>query len=339
MVSHVGILPSDVIDSLVARLNVPDEQSGLRFLRLPHPRTEGRTENIHIGGTDRSTSKRAVMVHVRGRSGGRSVIYVYDTQCVLMKILDGKLLMMTPVDPAFLLARILKAMMPKEGVVSNFRPADDIFEDAVEKLVRSPPASPNPKDPSTQLSENDLNRFLSLDCARSALKRVCETKEITPEIMVYRYSQEKFVETLKVKVARLAIPALFESSNTLIRGLAKDGLMEDGKEALLESGRMRAACDLVSQYIAPDVYNALLASYDFATLTVYLKGLDDEATAQAASRMDKVEARESTSSSAPANEKKRKGQAKASQGVEKLKKANTKGMSKLSSFFQAKSAS
>ncbi len=121
---------------------------------------------------------------------------------------------------------------------------------------------------------------------------------------------------------------------------------------------MRAACDLVSQYIAPDVYNALLASYEyvterfshsklswhvspcsFATLTVYLKGLDDEATAQAASRMDKVEARESTSSSAPANEKKRKGQAKASQGVEKLKKANTKGMSKLSSFFQAKSAS
>ncbi len=29
-----------------------------------------------------------------------------------MKILDGKLLMMTPVDPAFLLARILKATMP-----------------------------------------------------------------------------------------------------------------------------------------------------------------------------------------------------------------------------------
>ncbi len=69
--------------------------------------------------------------------------------------------------------------------------------------------------------------------------------EITPEIMVYRYSQEKFVETLKVKVARLSIPALFESSNTLIRGLAKDGLMEDGKEALLE-------CECLAAFVYKD---------------------------------------------------------------------------------------
>jgi ribonuclease H2 subunit B len=43
----------------------------------------------------------------------------------------------------------------------------------------------------------------------------------------------KVVEYLRVKVARLATPEVFEVSRTLIRGLAKDGLMEDGKEDLL----------------------------------------------------------------------------------------------------------
>ena len=54
------------------------------------------------------------------------------------------------------------------------------------------------------------------------------------------------VETLKAKAERLNTPALFEQSTTLIRALAKDGLMEDGKEKLLEcmstcSPRVRAA--------------------------------------------------------------------------------------------------
>jgi ribonuclease H2 subunit B len=51
---------------------------------------------------------------------------------------------------------------------------------------------------------------------------------------VFRYAPEKVVKYLKVKVARLDTSALFEQSNTLIRALAKDGLMEDGKDKLLE---------------------------------------------------------------------------------------------------------
>jgi len=58
--------------------------------------------------------------------------------------------------------------------------------------------------------------------------------EITPEIVVYRYSLPKLVEYLRVKVARLATIEMIERSRTLVRGLAKDGLMEDGKEDLLE---------------------------------------------------------------------------------------------------------
>lgn len=61
--------------------------------------------------------------------------------------------------------------------------------------------------------------------------------EITQEITVYRYSAPRLLEYLRAKVARLATAEVFESSRTLIRNLARDGLMEDGKEALLEGER------------------------------------------------------------------------------------------------------
>lgn len=82
----------------------------------------------------------------------------------------------------------------------------------------------------------------------------------------------------------------------------------------------------------------LLNSFSsFAALTTYLKGIADEAAAAAAVKMDKIEARESKTTAAT-NDKKRKSAAKASMGVEKLKKVNTKGMAKMSSFFQPKAA-
>lgn len=56
---------------------------------------------------------------------------------------------------------------------------------------------------------------------------------ITPEITVYRYSPPTLTAYLQRKVARLADSALQEGSKTLTRNLAKDGLMEDGKEELL----------------------------------------------------------------------------------------------------------
>ena len=59
-------------------------------------------------------------------------------------------------------------------------------------------------------------------------------KEITQDITVYRFSVEKVLACLRTKVARLNTPALFETTRTLIRTLAKNGFMEDGKEHLLE---------------------------------------------------------------------------------------------------------
>lgn len=58
--------------------------------------------------------------------------------------------------------------------------------------------------------------------------------EITPKIVVYRFSLPKLVEYLRAKVVRLATTEVIECSRTLVRNLAKDGLMEDGKDELLE---------------------------------------------------------------------------------------------------------
>jgi ribonuclease H2 subunit B len=110
--------------------------------------------------------------------------------------------------------------------------------------------------------------------------------EITADIVVYRLSLQKIVEYLRLKVARLATPEVVEVSRTLTRGLAKDGLMEDGKESLLESkccqymqvqplttlsvGRIRAACDLLAQYLSASTLAALFASYECVFSSLFL---------------------------------------------------------------------
>ena len=53
---------------------------------------------------------------------------------------------------------------------------DDIFEDAAEKFLRTHSTVVDTKDLSTQFSPDDVLHFLSLDCARNAMKRVCEVK-------------------------------------------------------------------------------------------------------------------------------------------------------------------
>jgi Ydr279p protein family (RNase H2 complex component) wHTH domain len=58
--------------------------------------------------------------------------------------------------------------------------------------------------------------------------------DITSELTVYRYSEDKVIEYLQAKVSRLSKHSVAEKSRSIIRNLAKDGLMDDGKEDLLE---------------------------------------------------------------------------------------------------------
>ncbi|EKM54493.1 uncharacterized protein PHACADRAFT_123606 [Phanerochaete carnosa HHB-10118-sp] len=324
MTSHIGILPTDVFDALVAKLTEAGTHQNLRFLRLPHPRTGVPSLFLPYAKPDGRTS--IMEVQTVAPPNERSW-FLSEGQVVQ----NGELLIMTPVDPAFLLIPILHVLSSPNGHAGTFRPVDDMFEDAVEKLLQSAPSS------TEHLCKEDLLRFLSLDCARNAMARTCEKKQITEELTVYRYSPDVVVENLRKKVMRLNSQPMFEASKTLTRALARDGLMDDGKDGILEGklmGRLRAACDLVSQYVPDHLQKRLLASYDFTTLEEHIKSLNDEAAALAAAEMGKMEIKESKSSATEkTNGKKRK---TASTGVEKLKKVNTKGMAKLSTFFQPK---
>ena len=72
----------------------------------------------------------------------------------------------------------------------------------------------------------------------------------------------------------------------------------------------------------------VLSSFSLGALDKYLKDLHDQVTTST----DTKAKRGSKSSTKPGEDKKRK--SKASQGVEKLKKANVNGMAKLSSYFK-----
>ncbi len=66
--------------------------------------------------------------------------------------------------------------------------------------------------------------------------------EISEELTVYRYSQVKTIEFLRQKVATVLSSEEFEQNRTIIRGLAKNGLMEDGNEKLLEGAWLTTWC-------------------------------------------------------------------------------------------------
>ncbi|KAF4567569.1 hypothetical protein EYR40_006570 [Pleurotus pulmonarius] len=208
------------------------------------------------------------------------------------------------------------------------RPADDIFEEAIANLTQS---TSEESRAAPAVSAEDLTRFVELECTKRAMSRVCEVKEISEELTVYRYSQVKTIEFLRQKVATVLSSEEFEQNRTIIRGLAKNGLMEDGNEKLLEEGRLQASCDLVSQYISPELKAALLATYELSALDKHVKAIQETALASAA--IDVNGGSDKGKKGTKAAEDKKRKSVKGSTGVEKLKKANTKGMSKISSFF------
>ncbi|KAJ7045731.1 ribonuclease H2, subunit B [Mycena alexandri] len=317
----VAILPSDALD---VPINLPSSsKAATQFLRLPHPRTGIPSLFLPYYPQKHDGPKRDSILEVQAVAPTHARSWFIGQEVVA----DGKLLVMTPIDPAFLLIPILQSVYPENTANSVFRPADEIFDDAAANLEESSTAAGD-KDASVIVSKEDVLRFTSMECCKNALKRVCDVKEITEDITVYRFSQEKVVEYLRVKVQRLSTPETVEVSRTMVRNLAKDGLMEDGKENLLGVGRVRAACDLVAQYIPPEIRSLLTASYDFTPLDAHFKSIEDESAALAVDKPVKAK-------SAPVVvDKKRK--PGTSQGVEKLKKAKTGGMAKLSTFFAKK---
>ena len=69
--------------------------------------------------------------------------------------------------------------------------------------------------------------------------------EITEDLVVYLFSKPIFLSDLEKKADRLSKSGAVEKSSVLLRELAKDGLMDDGKEKLLESKSVVLAREVV----------------------------------------------------------------------------------------------
>ncbi|CCM01488.1 uncharacterized protein FIBRA_03542 [Fibroporia radiculosa] len=326
MSSRVIVLPDDILHTVTDRVNEKvDEtvENDPHFLRLPHPRT-GIPALFVIHDCQHRSKPSILEVQTISPPNARSW-FMPEGQIVD----DGQLFLMTPIDPAFLLIAILNSCTES---AENFRPAEDLLEDATIRTF----GSWDTNKLHDQSMMHGIHALITFTGTHQAMRRICEVKEVTADITVFRYSPRKVLDYLRTKVARLAKPDICEKSRTLVRIMAKDGIMEDGKEHLLESARTRAACELISQYIPEDIFTTLLESYDFAELDTHLQMMRDDLAAQAAHDSNETKTRKGKASKAANNDadKKRKAQTKASNGVEKLKKVNVKGMAKISSFFQ-----
>ncbi|KAH9979172.1 ribonuclease H2, subunit B [Russula compacta] len=343
MTTHIGVLPVDLLDAITQRVNedVPGLEgpdgglvSSTSFLRLPHPRTALPSLFLPYRRAQRDSPSTSGdewgILEVQSVSPPNQRSWFFTEGEVIS---DGKLLVMTPIDPSFLLIPILQAIKPNDGSAGVFQPLDDIFDEAVPKIVQAVNGRAS-DDEFPPISQEDLLFLTGCDCVVKALKRICDVQNITPELTVYRYSEDKMTEYLQAKVFRLSKHSAAEKSRTIIRSLAKDGLMDDGKENLLELGRIKAACNLVSQYVTHDLYSALVAKYDFTLLDAHVKALKDEEIAIALAGAPATKHR--VTDVVEGDGKKRKAKSKTSQGVEKLKKANISGMAKISTFFQKK---
>ncbi|KZV69958.1 hypothetical protein PENSPDRAFT_608011 [Peniophora sp. CONT] len=319
--THFSVLPVDVIDTITQQLDTT-RNARASFLRLPHPRTSVPTLFLPYRRTaSTSTSKYEwdiLEVQSVSPPGPRS--WFLDEPGEGAVVADGKLLVMTPIDPAFILIPLLLAVRPADNGAGMFRPLDEVFDGAHEKVEN--------------VTEEDLASLINLDCVAGAMRRICDVQDVTPELAVFRYSESKLLEYLRKKTARLAEPRVSEISKTIVRSLAKDGLMDDGKEELLQLGRVKAACNIISQYIPPPLYATLLASHNFAPLDAHIRSLADEQNAA----MIPIKTKDTNRDEDGVAGKKRKGAKaeKPSNGVQKLQKASTKGMSKLSTFFTKK---
>ncbi|KAJ2922730.1 hypothetical protein H1R20_g14368, partial [Candolleomyces eurysporus] len=299
MATHFAILPEDIIQTLALQL----DSNGHQYLSLPHPRTGHFALFL-------PTDTQILEVQAVSPTNPRSWFLDQDV------IEDGKLLVMTPIDPAFLLIPLLE--------YGKFRTVDNIFDD-ISSNMKGPEGEQIGADSAQVKSVFSL---VSLKCTQVALRRVCENKDLSSDTVVFRYSKEKTIQYLRRKVDRLVESKALDQSRTIIRTLARDGLMEDGRESLLREGQIKATCDLIGQYLSPSLKAELLSSYDLSKLEQHLKeGLVEEAPLKASTNTAKGKGTTSKD-----GDKKRKA-TKASHGVEQLKKANTAGMAKLSNFF------
>ncbi|CAD6571227.1 MAG: hypothetical protein CYPHOPRED_004353 [Cyphobasidiales sp. Tagirdzhanova-0007] len=307
-------------------------------------------------------------------------------------VADGKLLLLTPFDPVFLLARILLVVGHNKcdangSSTRRSLPYEDIFESAAELMCTS--AAPNTPPTRTKrlrlnddgdsadsvtteaqdaLLREDLVRLGSLPHTRKGMDRICEVQKITSDLFTYKLNNSLLLDILKEKITRLATREAFDLSPTLARLLAKEGV-GDGEgissEVELEA-RQKVSLELIAGYLPEEISELLKATYTFSHLATYLantssssvlsveympglptpplsNGPSDTSVSSGSGQSTfgmrlkgSGSGSESALEGALDRNKKKKGRALESNGVKQLKKASTRGMSPLTSFFAKK---
>ncbi|EED81696.1 predicted protein [Postia placenta Mad-698-R] len=256
----------------------------LRFLRLLHPRSG--IPALFLPSRDPTYGTTSIL-EVQAIAPPNRRSWLLPAGEVLS---DGQLLLMTPVDPAFLLIPLLRHIVAVDGSSGSFRPMDDLFEEAIAKLAQASNSSDVLEGVGIPRLE-DVNYLASFDCVQNSMKRICEVKEIGSDMTVYRYAPDKVLRYLRAKATRLS----------------------------------------TQQYASQELYNKLLATYDFTPLDVYLKAFEKENAPSVPEIVKETRAKAKSKISETSGTKRK---ASANAGVEKLKKANVKGMANISSFFQ-----
>ncbi|CAE6485364.1 unnamed protein product [Rhizoctonia solani] len=320
--THVAVLPKDVQEKL------QPSAASLRPLQLPHPRTGLPALFIHHGST-------ILELHNVTPDAPRSWFIGESV------VSNGNLLLMTPIDPAFILIPFLRALDSK----APFKPTDDLLEEAISTY--SPP----------ELRKEDVVSFMALDCVRKALRQLCETKDVPPDLTVHKPSTERIIDFIKRRIERVVsaqqptepptsepTPETPPSFPTIQRQHLRFGLSVTelgpldcpNAQSIRAATRIKIASEVVGNWVEECLIEQVLATYDISAYTAHAAVRAEQARAELAAATARVEAAEAGKGSKSKAGEKRKAGAQNSRGVDKLKKANTKGMAALTTFFGKK---
>ncbi|KAG8803396.1 hypothetical protein FRC16_005593 [Serendipita sp. 398] len=226
MTSKIAIIPKGVLSasstSLVSRDSTKsgvelENTTALSFLKLPHPRTDLPALFLPFS-SESSVDREEQILEVQAVNPPASRSWFTDDNTVLE---DGRLLLLTPIDPMFLLLPILRLANPSIES-GTFQTIDAIFEAASQKVYEQ----------QLEIGENtddipnykDIILLSRMNFVPSALSRICDCQELEDSTKVYRFSFPVTLKMLQVKVNRLSSPEMAASTRIIARSLSKDGL-------------------------------------------------------------------------------------------------------------------
>ncbi|KAK9319677.1 ribonuclease H2, subunit B [Lipomyces orientalis] len=238
-----------------------------------------------------------------------------DTGAVMS---SAKLHIATPVTPFLFLLRVLLQHEPQ------YRTWDDISD-------------------CLQLEAPACRHILSL--LESGLDKVTDTVEPAAGLRCYRLSREKLFRTLSSRIARMAnnLPEILAQTHVTNK-LAPVRFDERTPDEMYDRARRQVAIAILAGYLPASLAKEFVSKFESEKrmLDEFASGLE-KARAQemmrqmmAAGAAGNGSKRRFEDEDGDETSKNKKKNANASNGVRKLKKADTSGMSKLTTFFAKK---